>query len=489
MTVNIKNSLAILGIMVSILGVCMVPSLIVALYYGEVSCASIFTATILLCFIPGAAIKIFHPKKLLHIKARDGFFIVTAAWLMYSAISTIPFIASGSIPNFIDAFFEMCSGYSTTGSTILTDIESLPKSMLFFRSFTHWIGGMGIIVFTTAVLPNIGVEGQIIANDETPGPTKDKVSARYTDNARNLYILYFIITMIETVMLMFGGLTLYDALIQTFGTVGTGGFSNYSDSIGHFGSLYVYWVITFFMMVCGTNFGLYFVLFKDGFKAMLKDGEFRLYLIIYFSCSILASIDVIVKHMYDKGIAYAVTSGFFHVASIMTTTGYAIDDFDLWPTFAKMMLLVVFMTGACSSSTGGGPKIIRILVSLKLIRRGISVKLHPNRVYPIKVNGKALPTNVVTNIANFMFFYFLVLFAGWLIVSLNGYDLVTSFTAALTCLGNVGPGFALVGPTGNFSIFNGFTKIVLALLMIAGRLELFTFFMVFSPHYWNSNRA
>ena len=492
MTVNIKNSCYIIGIMIGILGICLVPSVIVAVIYGETPEAQALTITLLLCLVPAVIVYIINKirkEKLTRIKARDGFFIVTAAWLLYSAITAIPFVVTDSIPDFIDAFFEMCSGYSTTGSTILTDVESLPKSMLFLRSFTHWLGGMGIIVFTTAVLPSIGIEGQMIAANETPGPTNDKIWARYTDNSRNLYTLYFVITVIETILLMLGGMSLYDSLVQTFGTVGTGGFSNYADGIGHFHSLYIYWVITIFMMICGTNFNLYFVLFKRGIKSMFQDDEFKMYISFYLTVSILASIDLIFKHHYSEGIAYSITSAFFHVASIMTTTGYALDDFDLWPTFAKMMLMLVFLTGASSSSTGGGPKIIRILVSLKLIRRGVSVKIHPNRIYPIKVNKKAVPTDVVTNIANFMFFYIAVLFIGWLLISIDGHDLVTSFTAALTCLGNVGPGFNEVGPVCNYSFFSPFSKLVMSFLMIAGRLELFTFFILLSRRYWNSNRA
>lgn len=488
MTVNYQNVIRIMGIILLVLGVCLVPSLLVAFLYDEQESFKAFLWTIIPCIATGFMInKIFRPSRM-NLKKRDGFLIVSAAWLMASLIGAIPFVISGAIPNYVDAFFETCSGFSTTGATILRDIESLPKSMLFWRSFAHWLGGMGIIVLTMAFLPSIGVKGQIIASAETPTPTLHKITPRFADTARNLYLVYLLFTVAELIMLLIGDMSLFDALIHTFGTVGTGGFSNYSNSVAHFNSPYIQWVIMIFMVLCGINFNLYFVLAKRGIKGMLKDAELRLYFTIILVATVLIAINLVTTGTYSS-IGDGLRDSAFQVSSILTTTSYSVTNYDVWPTFSKMLILLLMLTGACSSSTGGGIKVIRILIALKLIRRGISLKLHPNRVASVTLDGKGVPQEISTNIANFIFFFMFIFFIGGVIISFNGYDLLTSFSAVLSCLNNTGQGFNLVGPTMNFGIFSEFSKVVLSFLMIAGRLELFTFFMLFSPHYWNSNRA
>lgn len=488
MTVNFNGVIRMMGMLLLVLGCCLLPCLLVAFIFGETASSLGFLSAILPCFILGIIlIKSFRPS-LIRLKARDGFLIVSLCWLVASLIGAVPFTVSGAIPSYVDAFFETCSGFSTTGSSILSEIESLPKSMLFWRSFTHWLGGMGIIVFAMALLPSLGVGGQLIASAETPGPTLDKISPRFSDTAKNLYLIYLLFTVIETVLLCLGGMNLYDALVHTFGTVGTGGFSNYNTSVAHFTSPYIHWVITIFMLLCGINFNLYFILARRGLHTMLKDAELRLYLTIVFGVSALIIIDLLATGTYDN-VSDSVRDTFFQVSSIITTTGYATADYDVWPTFCKMLIFMLMLTGACSSSTGGGVKIIRILISLKLIRRGVSLKLHPNRIITVRLGNREVPQEVATNIANFVFFYIAVVFAGSLVISLNGFDLMTTFSSVLTCVGNIGPGFNLVGPTMNFSVFSDFSKVILSLLMIAGRLELFTFFMLFSPHYWNANKA
>ncbi len=487
MRIALKKYSRIAGVLLLVTGICIIPSFVVAMIYREQTCIQWFGGTMAFCLIPAALILRFAPPPSVRIKPRDGYLIVSLTWIIISLISAVPLTGSGAIPSFVDAFFEMCSGYSTTGSTILTDIEALPKSMLFWRSFTHWVGGMGIIVLGAAILPSLGIEGQVIASAETPGPTMDKLTAHYSDTAKRLYELYFAFTVIETVLLVFGGMGLFDALVHTFGTVGTGGYSDYNNGVAHFQSPYIQWVLILFMAMCGTNFNLYFGVPKKGLKAFLEDEECRLYLLIMLGCSLGIAADLLLRGVFSS-LFESLTAAFFHVSSIMTTTGYSTENYDLWPTFSKMLLLVVFFTGASSSSTGGGPKIIRIVVAIKLIRRNVALKMHPHRFYNIKVNGRIVSQEVATSICNFLFFYVFVLIAGTLIISLNGFDLMTTFSAALTCLGNVGPGFALVGPVCNFSIFNPFSKIVLSFLMIAGRLELFTFFMLFFRRYWNPNR-
>ncbi|MDD7511822.1 MAG: TrkH family potassium uptake protein [Peptostreptococcaceae bacterium] len=487
MTINFHGVIKVLGIMLMILAVAMLLPVIVGFYYKEIFEIKTFFKVIIPCLILGMVL--FHLKNpsLTKLKARDGFLIVSLTWIISSLVSALPFVISGTIPNYFDAFFEMCSGYSTTGSTILTEIEGLPKSMLFWRSFTHWLGGMGIIVFAMIFLES-GVKGQLIASAETPGPTLDKLTPRFSDTARNLYVLYFVFTIIEAVLLMLGGLSLYDALVQTFGTVGTGGFSNYNNSIAHFRSPYIHWVIIIFMTLCGINFNLYFIAFKQSIKAALEDIELRTYLsiIAIFSLAIAAYILII---GYEHSIFKAVTDATFQVVAVITTTGYMTYDFDIWPTFAKILIFLLMFVGASSSSTGGGVKVIRIVVAAKFIKKGINKILHPNRLYEISIGDREIQQETASNIANFIFMYIATIIVGTLLVSLNNFDILTSFSAVLTCIGNIGPGFNLVGPTMNFSIFSDFSKLVLSIIMIAGRLELFTLFMLFSPHYYNSNKA
>lgn len=489
MTVNFNYVIKIMSFLFIVLGFSMFPALLVAYIYEEQTSMMAFLLTILHCFGIGIIFgKVYTPTDLKKLKERDGFLIVSLCWVISSAVGALPFVMSGAISNFADAFFETCSGFSTTGCSILTNIESLPKSILFWRSFTHWLGGMGIIVFATALLPSIGIKGQMIASAETPGPTLEKISPRFSDTARNLYLIYILFTITETVLLLIGGMNLYDALIHSFGTVGTGGFSSYNDSIAHFDSYYLQWIIIIFMLLCGINFNLYFVGIKHGIQSVFKDAELKLYLIIITAITILICLNTFFSGYYEN-IGKSFTDSAFQVVSIITTTGYATCDYDIWPTFSKMLIFLLMLTGACSSSTGGGVKIIRILVALKMIRRGVSLKLHPNRFIPITIGNRTLAPEVATNISNFIFLYIFVIFSGSVIISLNGFDLMTTISSVLTCVGNIGPGFNLVGPTMNFSIFSNFSKIVFSFLMIAGRLELFTFFMLLSPHYWNANKV
>jgi len=482
---QLKKLICLTGLILMLIGICMIPSLIVAFIYRETVPAHCFLLTIIINVVLGKIITALFPIRKVSLKRRDQYLLVSAIWILVSLISAVPVTLSGAIPSFVDSFFEMCSGYSTTGSTILVNIEALPKSMLFWRSFTHWLGGMGIIVFTAALVPSMGIKGQAIASVESPGPTFDKQTAHYADTAKRLYLLYLGFTAAQTILLCFGGMSLYDALIHTFGTVGTGGFSDYQDSIAFFASPYLRWVIILFMTMCGINFNLYFDLFKKGPREVFRDQELRLYLLIIIVCTAVIMINLMATGVITNPF-HSLTESMFQVTSLITTTGYATADFNAWPTFTKMLLLLLFLTGACSSSTGGGVKIVRIVIALKMIKRGIKKKLYPSHVYSIKLNGKTVPREISADISNFIFFYIVTLFVGTLLISLNGKDLVTTFSSVLTCLGNVGPGFSLVGPSGNFDIFSPFSKIVLSLLMIAGRLELYPFLLLFSPYCWNS---
>jgi trk system potassium uptake protein TrkH len=476
------------GVAFLIVGLAMFPALIVAFIYSEHKQALCFAYVMIPAILFGIICLVIFPPDNLKVKQRDGYLIVTLFWLIGSAVGAIPMVLTGAMPNPVDAFFEMCSGFSTTGATVLTDIEEHSRSVLFWRSFTHWMGGMGIVCFATALLPSIGIGGQTVASAEMPGPTLSKLTARFSDTTRYLYALYIGFTVAEVIMLLFGGLSLYDALIHTFGTVGTGGFSSYSDSIGHFKSPYVEWVIIVFMIMCGINFNLYFYFPRKRIKKFFRDEELRLYISIIVVFSFISAIFLMIQGGYTNW-GRAIRDAFFQISSIITTTGYATANFDMWPSLCKTLILIVTITGACASSTGGGLKIIRVLTSMKFIKHGVLGKIHPSRVDNIKVNGQIVAPSVITDIVNFVLFYIIILFSGVVLISFDGFDFVTNFTAALTCLNNVGPGLAGVGPNMNFAAFSSFSKLILSFTMIAGRLELYTFFMMFSPHFWNSNKA
>ena len=485
-----RDFVRIEGAVLLILAAAMTIPFILALYYREKASACAFAAVAAFCVLAGVMIRIAFKPSQEKFKSRDGFFVVSLTWLVCSIVGAMPFIISGAIPSFADALFESCSGFSTTGASILTDIESLPKSVLFWRSFTHWLGGMGIIVFVMALLPVLGISGQMVAYAETPGPIKDKVTAHFSDTAKGLYRLYLALTAAEAVLLRIGGMNWYDAFIHTFGTVGTGGFSNYNTSVAHFTSPYIQIVIIVFMVLAGMNFNLYYVgiIQKHGLKSIFHDDETKFYLTVMgIAAAAIFLYNTIADGFRDVG--GTLLSAAFQVTSINTTTGFATDDFELWPTFSKMVLFAMFFFGGCSGSTGGGIKCVRILVCMKLLRRSFSLKVHPNRVVPLSLNGKELPSDVIIKITNFIFTYLAVLFAGTLLLSVDNMDFISTLSGAASCLGNIGPGFGLLGPTMNYSALSAFSKYVCSFLMIAGRLELFTVFMLFSRRYWNSNRV
>lgn len=465
----------------------MIPSLFVSLLYGETDTTIAFLQTILPMVIIGGLIACFVRTETNKMKIRDGIAIVSLCWILSSFLGAIPFIVSGEIPNFSEAFFEASSGFTTTGSSILTDVEAMSKGMLFWRSFTHWLGGMGILVFAIAILPALGINGNKIAQVETTGPTMDKISSKMHDTAKILYKMYFSFTVVMLLLLLLGDMNLFDALLNTFGSMGTGGFSNYNVSIGHFDSAYLQIVITTFMILAGTNFTLYYYLFKGYVSDFVKDAELRIYLLIFVGFSLLIAANLWFTNTYDS-LGRTFLASFFQSASIMTTTGFATEDYDLWPMFSKTLLLLLMFIGGCSSSTAGGIKVIRIIVLIKMIKRGIVMRLHPQAIVSIKINKKALPADTASGIAGFFFLYMGLFVVGTILVSLENYDLTTCFSAVAACLGNIGPGFALVGPTMNFSLFSDPTTLLLSFLMIAGRLELFTLILLFSPQFWSQDK-
>jgi trk system potassium uptake protein TrkH len=407
---------------------------------------------------------------------------VSLSWLLVSVFGALPFVFSGSIPSFVNAFFESASGFSTTGASILTDIEILPKGILFWRSFTHWIGGMGILVVAVAVLPLLGAGAFQVFKAETPGPITEKLMPRMKDTASILYISYITLTLIEIILLMFGGMDLFDATVHTFGTLGTGGFSTKNTSIAAYGSNYIFIVISIFMILSGINFSLYYDLISGKWREVLKNAELRLYLGIILVAVIAIAINTnfTVYHDWTQAFIHSL----FQTSSIITTTGYSTYDFDTWSGFAKGILFVLMFVGGCAGSTGGSIKVVRIFVLFRLIQREFMKILHPKSVIAIKMNQQAIPGETVTNIVAFFILYMFLFVFSSLLISLEGISWLSASSSVASTLGNIGPGFEFVGPTRNFSEFSDPSKILFSFLMITGRLELFTVMVLFSPKFW-----
>ena len=486
MDLKLRTIFKIEGQVLIILGIAMLLPLLTAFVYDETASAKAFSCVLVPCILLGTFQMRFIRYSKKQLKLRDGFLIVALSWLMAAFIGSLPMLIDHSIPRFFDSFFEMCSGFTTTGATILEDVESMPKAVLMWRSFSHWLGGMGILVFAIALLPSLGISGQEIAEAETPGPVFSKVTAKMSDTARSLYLIYILFTAAETIFLLLGGMSFFDALTHSFATVGTGGFGNYNDSVAHFNSAYIDFVITVFMIMSGINFNLYYLFLKDGKFSFFKDHECRLYLMIFSLFTIAITIWLMISDTFD-GLLHSLRYAAFQVASILTTTGFATADFEKWPSFCMMLLFTLFFIGGSSSSTAGGVKVIRVLVMLKMIKRSIVLKLHPNALIHIRVDKKTLSTDVVQSICAFVFLYVAFFFAVSICISLEGHDMLTNLSATAACVGNIGPGFSAAGPSENFAFFSDASKFILSIAMVAGRLELFTLLMLFTGRYWNPN--
>lgn len=481
---NRKIVIKVLGNLLVFEGLLMIPSLLVSLYYRQNDSFAFLISIALMIIIGFIMSKVKDSYN--RIRAKEGLTIVSIGWILASLFGALPFVISGSIPSFVDAFFETISGLTTTGSTLVKDVEALPKGILFWRSFTHWIGGMGILVFTVAILPTMGIGGFQIFKAESPGPMSDKIVPRIKDTARILYTTYFGITILQIILLVAGGMNLFESAVHTFGTVGTGGFSTRNNSIGAYNSTYIHIVITVFMILSGANFSLYYALYKGRWRDVIKNEELRLYLGIILASGILIGLNILVGTNGYKSMGIAFRDSFFQVGSIITTTGYATTDFDLWPAFSRLILLFLMFVGGCAGSTSGAIKSIRILVLGKIVKRQVAKTLHPNAYIPIKVNGKVISDDTVTGILSFLMIYIIIFVLGTLAISLEGIDMVSSISAVATSIGNVGPGLGFVGPTKNFSGFSPYSKILLSLIMLLGRLEIFTVIALISPNAWRN---
>lgn len=452
----------------------------VALYYGDGD-ATAFLFTIILMLPLALFLRRIRIKDN-EMYAKEGFFTVGMSWIVISAFGALPFIISGSIPSFVDAFFETVSGFTTTGATILAEIESLPRGILFWRSFTHWIGGMGFLIFILAIAPSLGSNTIYLLRAESPGPNPGKIVPKLNETAKILYIIYFVLTILQTILLMVAGLSFYDAIIHALGTAGTGGFSNMNSSVAAFNNPAVEWIITIFMILFGVNFALYFQVLKGSIKSFFKSEELKYYLLMIGVSILFITINIL--GLNGGRIGESIRQSSFQVASIITTTGYATVDFNLWPTLSKMIILILMIAGAMAGSTGGGVKTVRIVIMLKAIRRGIDKILHPKRIQSVKMDDKVVDEETISGVFLFIGAYIVITFIGIIIVSFDGFDLITTSTSVLTSISNVGPGFEVVGPTGNFSVFSPLSKIVLSFCMLAGRLEIYPMLIMFSKSIW-----
>ncbi|PID92840.1 MAG: potassium transporter [Bacteroidetes bacterium] len=412
---------------------------------------------------------------------REGFVIVTLAWLIISLFGAIPFILSGAIDNYTDAFFETISGFTTTGASILNDIEAVPHGILFWRSMTHWIGGMGIIVLSLAILPLLGVGGMQLFMAEVPGPTPDKIHPRIGATAKRLWAIYVILTLVETGLLMLGGMSLFDGLCHAFGTLATGGFSTQNSSIADY-SPYIQYVIIIFMTLAGINFSLHYFALKGSIKKVTKDQELRLYLGLIAVATLYISVILFFGKIHHAEEAFR--QSLFQVVAIITTTGFVSYDYLQWPSFTWFIIVMLMFTGGCAGSTGGGIKISRLLLLFRNGRLEMRRQVHPNAVIPVRVNKRAVPQKLVNNVLAFFIIYILTFVFGSLVMSLMGLDFESAIGATASSLGNIGPGIGSVGPVSNYAAIPTLGKWFLSFLMLLGRLELFTVLVLFTRSFW-----
>ncbi|MCI6017402.1 MAG: TrkH family potassium uptake protein [Clostridiales bacterium] len=456
----------------------MVLPLAVALIYREKE-GVWFVVSMAICAAIGGLCILKKPERK-SIFAKDSLVAVALSWIVLSLFGALPFVFSGSIPSYIDALFEMISGFTTTGASILSDVESLPRCMLFWRSFSHWIGGMGVLVFVMAILPLAGGNNMYLMKAESPGPSVSKLVPKVRQTAMILYGIYIFLTLLQIVLLLIGRMPVFDAICTAFGTAGTGGFGIKNTSLSGYSS-YIQIVTTVFMIAFGINFNVYFLILMKKYSQAFRSSEVKVYLSV-----ILVSILLIV---WDTRVMFgSLADGFkhvsFQVASIITTTGFSTVDFNMWPEFSKTVLLALLMMGACAGSTGGGIKVSRIIILVKYVLREFQTLVHPRSVKKVSVDGRMVEHEVVRSTNVFLIVYVLLFAISLLIVSLNEYDFTTNFTAVATTIGNVGPGFSNVGPASNFSFFSPLSKCVLMFDMLAGRLELFPMLIMLLPSTW-----
>ncbi len=481
---NHKMILRLICYILRIEAVCLLPAAAISLFLRE------WSAVLGICVTIGLAallslVTFLLPPKTREIGAQEGFLSVALCWLAVSLVGALPFFFSGAIPNFIDCIFETVSGFTTTGASILTDVEAMPKGLLYWRSFTHWLGGMGVLVFLLAVVPMGKGKNSLlhVMRAESPGPQVDKLVPRLQNSAKILYTIYIVLTAIEILFLLAGGMPLFDSLCTAFGTAGTGGFGVKNDSMASY-SPYLQTVCTVFMALFGVNFSTFYLLLLRQFKSVLHNQELLLYLGVMIVSILLITWNILPLY---SGVGEALHHAAFQVSSIMTTTGFSTVDFNLWPTFSKMLLMSLMIIGACAGSTGGGIKAVRVLLMFKAGRRSIRRMLRPRSVSVIHMDGQRVSEDVIQNTYSYITVYVLTAVLSMLLISIDECSVETNVSATLACLNNIGPGLDLVGPMSNYSHFSDFSKLVLSFNMLAGRLELFPMLVLFFPAAWKTN--
>lgn len=480
---NYKMTAYVLGKMLGVEALVLCIPAAVSLIYGETSDMAAFgiTSAVLCVFF-----LLFGRKKPENgrIYGKDGLVIVAAAWILWSVFGALPFYLSREIPSYVDALFETVSGFTTTGSTILTDIEALSYGMNFWRCLTHWIGGMGVLVFVMVVTSLDDKSSMHLMRAEVPGPEADKLVPKARETAKLLYAMYLTLTVAEIIFLLAGGMNLYDSIIHSFSTAGTGGFANHNSSVAYYDSAYIDGVITVFMILFGINFNMYFLLLIKDVKSVWKNEEVRAYLGIIVAATLVITCNVLSIYKEPlKAFRYSI----FQVASIITTTGFATADFNLWPELSKCILLLIMVIGACAGSTGGGVKVSRFLILWKSILKQVKGMLHPKSVNVVKVNGKKISNETLQGVYAYFSAYVFVFGISVLLVALDNFDFATTISGVLTTLSNVGPGISRVGPIENFQSFSVLSKIVFSMDMLIGRLEIFPFLMICSPSFWRKH--
>lgn len=455
---------------------------LVSLIYSEFSSIWSFLITAGISFSLGILLRFTTKPGTKVIYAKEGFAIVTYAWLIMAGIGALPFVIEGAIPSYFDAFFETVSGFTTTGASILSgeSLVAMSQGLLFWRSFTHWIGGMGVLVFVMAIIPNISDRSIHIMRAEMPGPEVGKLLPKARDTAKILYFIYIVMTAVEIVLLLCGGMPLFDSVVHSFGTAGTGGFGIKPDSIGGY-SPYLQWVIAIFMLIFGINFNLFYLILIGKIIPVLKNSELWCYLGI-----VAISISIITFNIFSmyNGIEESLRMSTFQVASIISTTGYATTDFNMWPQLSKSILLILMITGACGGSTAGGLKMSRVVLLGKSIFRELKKMLHPRSVKVVKVDGKRVDEQILASTTSYFAVYMLCTLGIFVLLSLEPFNMETNFSATVACFNNIGPGFAGVGPAANYSAYSDFSKVLLSLAMLLGRLEIFPLILGLNPMVW-----
>ncbi len=481
---NFKMIGRFLSQIIAVEGFFMIPALILSLCYGESKATTAFLLTLAIMAVVGGSMWLLCRKAGRLFGAKEGMVCVSFSWIVLSVLGCLPFIFSGEIPRFVDAFFEIVSGFTTTGASIVSDVEAMAKSVMYWRSFSHWLGGMGVLVFLLAISPGERGKGftMHLLRAESPGPDVGKLVPKMKQTAIILYGIYVVMTIVNILFLLAGRMDPLEAVCTAFGTAGTGGFGIKNDSMASF-SPYIQNVTTVFMLLFGVNFSCYYLLLMGNIKGVLKDEELRLYLIFIFAALILIVFDV--RDLYGT-LEETVRHAAFTIGSLISSTGFGTTDFDLWPSFSKTLLLFVMFSGACAGSTGGGFKVARILLLFKSLRRNIRKLMNSKKVMVVRTAGRPVSETVLENTNAYLAAWVIIFVVSWLLISINGFDAETNLSAVLACFNNIGPGMGAVGPTCNYGAFSDFSKIILSIDMLAGRLEIFPILILLSRSTWRN---